>query len=80
MQPIIYDVAVSVDGFISASNDDVSAFPTEGQIVEDYFLRLTTYQCAIMGKHTYEFGYRHGLKPGENPYPAYANPDFLEIH
>ncbi|MGB1009547.1 MAG: dihydrofolate reductase family protein [Thiolinea sp.] len=31
--------------------------------------KVLTYSCAIMGRATYEFGYRFGLKPGENPYP-----------
>lgn len=69
MQPIIYDVAVSIDGFIAGPDSDISAFPHEGRIVEDYFERLQSYSCAIMGKATYEFGYSFGLTPGENPYP-----------
>ncbi|MBO6690308.1 MAG: dihydrofolate reductase family protein [Henriciella sp.] len=69
MHPIIYDVAVSIDGYIDGPNGDVSAFPEEGPIVEDYFARLANYTCAIMGRATYEFGYRFGLQPGENPYP-----------
>lgn len=68
MQPIIYDVAVSIDGYISGPEGDISQFPQSGEIVEDYSARLATYSVAIMGKHTYEFGYLYGLKPGENPY------------
>lgn len=69
MQPIIYDVAVSADGFIAGPNDDISKFPASGPVVDDYFDRLQTYACAIMGRATYEFGYRFGLQPGANPYP-----------
>ena len=69
MQPIIYDVAVSADGFIAGRSGDVSKFPASGPVVDDYFARLKTYSCAIMGRATYEFGYRFGLKPGANPYP-----------
>ena len=69
MQPIIYDVAVSADGFIAGPNDDISKFPADGPVVDDYFDRLRTYACAIMGRATYEFGYRFGLQPGVNPYP-----------
>ncbi|MEO1240808.1 MAG: dihydrofolate reductase family protein [Pseudomonadota bacterium] len=69
MQPVIYDVAVSADGFISGPAGDISKFPHEGEIVDDYFERLKTYPCAIMGRATYEFGYGFGLKPGDNPYP-----------
>lgn len=69
MQPIIYDVAVSADGFISGPSADISKFPHQGQVVDDYMERLQTYSCAIMGRATYEFGYGFGLEPGANPYP-----------
>lgn len=69
MQPVIYDVAVSIDGYIAGPDGDISQFAHDGPVVEDYFTRLTTYSCAIMGRATYEFGYRFGLEPGTNPYP-----------
>lgn len=69
MQPVIYDVAVSMDGFIAGPGGDISRFAHEGPVVDDYFARLKTYPTAIMGRATYEFGYRHGLRPGQNPYP-----------
>lgn len=70
MQPIIYDVAVSADGFICGASDDVSRFPHSGPVVEDYLDRMATYSHALMGRRTYEFGYAYGLPPGANPYPA----------
>lgn len=69
MQSVIYDVAVSADGFICGADGDVSAFPAAGPIVDDYRTRLAGYACAIMGRETYCFGYRYGLAPGQNPYP-----------
>ena len=69
MQPIIYDVAVSADGFIAGPSADISRFAHHGPVVDDYMARLATYACAIMGRATYEFGYGFGLKPGANPYP-----------
>ncbi len=69
MHPIIYDVAVSLDGFISGVAGDVSKFAHDGPVVEDYATRLGTYKSAIMGRATYEFGYEFGLQPGQNPYP-----------
>ncbi|WP_299955691.1 dihydrofolate reductase family protein [uncultured Roseobacter sp.] len=73
MQPIVYDVAVSADGFIAGPGNDVSAFPNTEQVVEDYFARLSTYKTVLMGRATYEVGYDFGLKPGENPYPKAAS-------
>jgi dihydrofolate reductase len=70
MQPIIYDVAVSADGFICGASDDVSLFPHSGPVVDDYLDRMATYSCALMGRRTYEFAYAHGLPPGANPYPT----------
>lgn len=69
MHPIIYDVAVSLDGFISGASGDISKFDFEGPVVDDYTNRLGSYKTAIMGRNTYEFGYDYGLKPGQNPYP-----------
>lgn len=69
MQQIIYDVAVSADGFIAGPSADVSKFPHSGAVVDDYIARLGTYACALMGRATYEFGYDFGLAPGANPYP-----------
>ena len=69
MHPIIYDVAVSVDGLISGASGDISKFAHEGPVVDDYLKRLATYETAIMGRKTYEFGYGFGLEPGQNPYP-----------
>ena len=69
MHPIIYDVAVSADGFIAAPGGDVSAFPHDGAVVADYQARLATYAHVLMGRGTYEFGYAFGLPVGANPYP-----------
>ena len=69
MPEIIYDVAVSADGFIAGPRADISKFPHRSPVAEDYFARLKTYACALMGRATYEFGYAHGLKVGDNPYP-----------
>jgi hypothetical protein len=49
LHPIIYDVAVSVDGFISGESGDISKFAHEGPVVNDYANRLATYKTAIMG-------------------------------
>jgi len=73
MRDIIYDVAVSLDGYIatydSHGNADASAFPQTGPHVVDYGKRLQSYGSVIMGRKTYEFGYAFGLPPGARAYP-----------
>lgn len=69
MYPVIYDVAVSLDGYISGPAGDISKFAHEGPVVEDYSTRLAGYKMALMGRNTYEFGYAYGHEPGQNPYP-----------
>ncbi|SMR81677.1 Dihydrofolate reductase [Aliiroseovarius halocynthiae] len=69
MREIIYDVAVSLDGFIAAPGGDASAFPQTGPHADAYFERLGSYGTVIMGRSTYEFGYAFGLEPGARAYP-----------
>ena len=69
MRTIIYDVAVSADGYIAGPGADIAKFPNSGPVLDDYLDRLKSYSCAIMGRATYEFGYRFDLEPGANPYP-----------
>ena len=69
MHKIIYYVATSLDGFIAGPNEDISAFMAQGEGVQQYLNDLQEFQTVIMGRKTYEFGYRFGLKPGEAPYP-----------
>ena len=69
MRPIVYDVAVSADGFIADAQGDPSRLPHAGPHADDYRARLATYGTAIMGRATYEYGYGFGLAPGANPYP-----------
>lgn len=69
MRGIVYDVAVSLDGFIAGPDGDISAFPADGDHLQPYLDRLAGYQTVIMGRRTYEFGYRFGLQPGARAYP-----------
>lgn len=69
MQHLIYDVAVSADGYIAGPGGDASRFPHEGPWVDAYLRRLQSYSAVIMGLRTYEFGYAFGMQAGENPYP-----------
>jgi len=41
----------------------------DGNGVAKYLADLADYDTVIMGKNTYEFGYRFGLQPGKPAYP-----------
>lgn len=69
MAEIIYYVAISIDGFIAGTNDDITRFTAEGDGVSKYLSDLKDFDTVIMGRRTYEFGYQYGLKPGQPAYP-----------
>jgi dihydrofolate reductase len=70
MRNIVYYVATSLDGFISGPDGDISGFVSKGSGVDQYLQDLQAYDTVIMGRNTYEFGYRFGLTPGQ---PAYSH-------
>lgn len=69
MKKIVYYVASSIDGFISGLNDDISGFVGTGNGVDKYLADLANFDTVIMGRNTYEFGYKYGLQPGQPAYP-----------
>jgi dihydrofolate reductase len=69
MKKIVYYVASSLDGFISGENGDASGFTANGEGVQQYLKDLKEFKTVIMGRKTYEFGYKFGLKPGAPAYP-----------
>ncbi|MEN2281117.1 dihydrofolate reductase family protein [Algoriphagus sp. SE2] len=69
MAKIIYYVASSIDGFIAGANDDINDFLPDGAGVEKYLSDLQNFKTVIMGRRTYEFGYKYGLEPGQPAYP-----------
>ena len=73
MRKLAYDVAASLDGFIAGRDGDVGAFLPEGDHVDAYLGRLQDYDTVVMGRRTYEFGYRFGLRPGDRAYPHMAH-------
>jgi dihydrofolate reductase len=86
MNRIIYYVASSLDGYISGLDEDISGFVGAGNGIQKYLDDLKGFQTVIMGRKTYEFGYKYGLVPGELAYPhmehfifsnslTFANPD-----
>ncbi|MBM1105985.1 dihydrofolate reductase [Aurantibacter crassamenti] len=69
MKKIIYYVAISIDGFIAGPNEDISGFTAAGEGVNKYLEDLKDFKTVIMGRKTYEFGYKYGLVPGQPAYP-----------
>ncbi len=69
MRKIVYYVASSLDGFISGPDDDVSGFDVTGNGVDKYLADLANFDTVIMGRSTYEFGYKYGIQPGQPAYP-----------
>lgn len=65
---IVYYVATSIDGYISGVNEDISGFVGEGKGIEKYLNDLKSFETVIMGRKTYESGYKFGLEPGKLAY------------
>lgn len=68
MRPVIYDFAMTLDGFIARTDGSADGFTPTGAHVDDYLQRLQQYDTVVMGRNTYEFGYEFGLTPGERAY------------
>ena len=69
MRNIVYYVASSIDGFISRPDQSIEGFVGESEGVVKYLEDLRNFDTVIMGRRTYEFGYRYGLQPGQPAYP-----------
>ena len=73
MGHLVYDVAVTLDGFIARTDGSFQGFALEGGHVAAYRRRLESYVAVIMGRKTYEVGYAFGLQPGQAAYPHMRN-------
>lgn len=69
MRQLIYDVAVTLDGYIARDDGSYDGFAMEGPHADDYLARLEEYGTVVMGRKTYEAGYAYGLQPGQRAYP-----------
>ena len=69
MRKIIYYVATSIDGYIMGADENMGSFVGTGNGVEKYLADLQKFDTVIMGRKTYEFGYKYGVVPGQPAYP-----------
>jgi len=69
MKKIIYYVASSIDGYISGKDEDISRFVNSENGIDKYLTDLEEFKTVIMGRCTYESGYKFGLEPGKAAYP-----------
>jgi dihydrofolate reductase len=71
MRKLVYDVAMTLDNFISHEDGTCDGF-LDGDHGPDYFARLAGYDTVVMGRKTYEYGYPFGVVPGKHA-PLYAH-------
>ena len=76
MRKIIYYIAISADGYIARKDGSISGFLMEGEHADEFMASMQSFDYAIMGTKTYEFGFQYGLKPGE---PAYQGLKHLVV-
>ncbi len=69
MRKLVYYVATSLDGYIAGPNESIDLFAMDGSLVEKYQQDLRDFDTVVMGRKTYEFGYKFGLPPGQPAYP-----------
>lgn len=69
MRKLVYDVAITLDHFVAHEDGALDGFLSEGEHVTDYLQRLQGYDTVVMGRGTYEYGYRGGMRPGARVYP-----------
>jgi dihydrofolate reductase len=62
---LVYYVAATVDHYIAREDETADGFLMEGPHIADYLNSLRDYDTVLMGKNTYEVGYRYGAIPGE---------------
>ena len=51
----MYDVSISIDGYISGLDSNINGFVPDGNGVDQYFRDLKNFDTVIMGKNTFEF-------------------------
>jgi len=70
MRKIVYYVAITLDGYICGPDESIEGYVDRGSGLEKYLSDLESFDTVIMGRKTYEFGFKFGLIPGQ---PAYKH-------
>lgn len=72
---LVYYVATSVDGFIERADGSFDGMLTDGQHITDYLTSLRDFDTVLMGRRTYEVGFKYGVEPGQ---PSLTYPDTMQ--
>lgn len=59
---------MSLDGYICGPNENIEGYVDKGSGLDQYMNDLQSFDTVIMGRKTYEFGFKFGIVPGQ---PAY---------
>jgi dihydrofolate reductase len=72
MRKIVYYAASTLDGYICGPDESIEGYVDKGSGLDQYLSDLKKFDSVIMGRKTYEFGFKYGLTPGM---PAYEHMD-----
>jgi dihydrofolate reductase len=73
MRKIVYYVATSIDGYIMGADENMAVWVLSGDGIAQYTQDLANFDTVLMGRKTYEFGYKYGLQAGQTPYVGMQN-------
>ena len=71
-RPLTYYIATTLDNYIAHEDEGVEGFLYEGAHIADYMTSLRDYDTVLMGRRTYEIGYKYGVAVGQ-PSPTYPH-------
>lgn len=69
---VVYYIASTINGNIAGADGNTEDFSMTAQYIPDYISSLQEFDTVLMGKDTYEVGYKYGIEPGQ-PSPTYGH-------
>lgn len=72
---LVYYIATSIDHYIERLDGSFDGMELTGPHATDYLTSLRDYDTVLMGKGTYEAGYRWGAEPGQ---PSATYPHMMQ--